>query len=247
MNDRFTLYAIVHGGRLAAEAILLCASIARRDPNRCYDVVLAEPAPGPHWPETQALDDESREVLNALGADIRRFDPQHFGARYPYGNKIEGLSVLDAGRPFLFLDTDTLVLAPLGNVPFDFARPTASLRRQNTWPKISEDGPDLATIWGSLYDRFGLDFASSLAEDYPADDWRRYLYFNAGAWFYRDPEAFRALYLDYALSIRHDPPDALGVPRPEGVDRGQVEDPITPSRGVAQVAVRGLEHGCLPV
>ena len=90
----------------------------------------------------------------------------------PYGNKIEALSVLPAGEPFLFVDTDTLIVGDLATVPFDFDRPTASMKREGTWPSQELYGPGYNEIWGSLYEKFGLDFESSLDTSYPDEFWR---------------------------------------------------------------------------
>ena len=108
-----------------------------------------------------------------------------------------------------FFDSDTLVLDELTRVPFDFDRPTASLRREGTWPEIELYGPGYTRIWKSLYDRFGLDFESSLDLRQPDEYWRRYLYFNAGFFFYKCPRRFGQRFLDYALTIRDDPPKEL--------------------------------------
>ena len=43
----------------------------------------------------------------------------------------------------------------------------------------------------------------------PDEYWKRYLYFNAGFFFYRCPRAFGQRFLDYALTIRDDPPPEL--------------------------------------
>ena len=143
-----------------------------------------------------------------------RFDPaatlheqsRHFGAQYAYGNKIEALLSLPEGEPFVFFDTDTLITGDLRGVPFDFDRPTASLRREGTWPKIELYGPGYTEIWKSLYDRFGLDFESSLDPDQPDEYWQRYLYFNAGFFFYSCPHEFGQRFLEFALKIRDTPP-----------------------------------------
>ncbi len=203
MSQDFTLFAVVQNGRLAYEALLLAASLARSNPD--LTLTLAEPQPGPLWEDDPRIDADIRAMLLELGAKIVPFESKVFGASYPHGNKIEALSVLPKGKPFLFLDTDTLVLGDLAGVPFDFDRPTASLRREGTWPK----GENIGAVWRSLYDRFGLDFESSLDLSYPGDDWRRYLYFNAGFFFGRDPVAFGALFLEMAKSVRDDPPKAL--------------------------------------
>lgn len=210
-RQSFTLAAVVQGGRLAAEAVLLAASLRRSDPGFAGRLVLMEPQPGPLWPEDPRLPEGPvRALLCDLGAEFVPFHSRHFGAAYPYGNKIEGLAALPPG-PFLFLDTDTLVTGPLSAVPFDFARPAASMRREGTWPQIELYGPGYAQIWGALYRRFGLDFASSQDRTQPDEYWRRYLYFNAGWFFGADPQEFGARFRDMAVTIRDDPPPELAL------------------------------------
>jgi hypothetical protein len=133
------------------------------------------------------------------------FENKVFGSAYPNGNKIEALLALPGDIPFLFLDTDTLVIGDLTCVPFDFARPTASMRREGPWPK----GPNLEAIWRSLYDRFNLPFDTSLDTTHPKEDWQRYLYFNAGFFFGANPHAFGRHYLQIARDIRDETPKAL--------------------------------------
>jgi len=209
MAGPLNVLAVVQAGRLQYEAVLLAASLAEacRGSVRLW---LAEPQPGPLWPgDPRVRDAETRALLTDLGATFLPFESRHFGAAYAYGNKIEALAALPEGEPFLFLDTDTLVLADLAEVPFDFDRPSASLRCEGTWPVIRLYGPDYAQIWGALFARFGLDFASSQDLRWPASHWRRYLYFNAGFFHYRCPRVFGARFLETALSIRDDPPAEL--------------------------------------
>ena len=203
------ILAVGQAGRLQFEAVLLAASLSRSNPEGLR-LFIAEPQPGPLWPDDPRIaDTETRALLERLGAHFLPFESRHFGAAYPHGNKIEALFALPEGEPFLFLDTDTLVLRPLSQVPFDFDRPTASLRREGTWPVIELYGPGYTAIWKSLYARFGLDFQSSLDRSQPDEYWRRYLYFNAGFFFFRCPHQFGQRFLDYALTIRDDPPPEL--------------------------------------
>ena len=83
------------------------------------------------------------------------------------------------------------------------------MRREGTWPVIELYGPGYAATWKSLYDRFGLDFASSLDLGQPDEYWERYLYFNAGWFFHRCPHEFGQRFVDYALAIRDDAPEEL--------------------------------------
>lgn len=204
-GQRFNLAAVVQAGRLTYEAVLLVASLRACDPGFAGRVLLLEPRPGPLWPDDPRVGDaRARALLEGMGAEFVPFDSRHFGAAYPYGNKIEGLAALP-DAPFVFLDTDTLVTGALSAVPFDFARPAASMKREATWPVIELYGPGYGAIWRALFDRFGLDFAASLDLSQPDEYWQRYLYFNAGWFFHASPRAFGARFTEYAVSVRDNP------------------------------------------
>lgn len=207
----YNILIVAQGGRLEREALLFAGSLLQADPDRLSRLFIAEPQPGPLWPEDPRISAPVRGLLTEMGATVLPLTSHHFGASYPYGNKIEALAALPPNEPFVFFDTDTLILSPLDQVPFDFDRPTASLRREGTWPVIELYGPGYSQIWKALYDRFGLDFDSSLDLTEPDEFWRRYLYFNAGWFFYRDPAAFGRRFLDYALSIATDRPPELAL------------------------------------
>lgn len=197
-------------GRLAYEALLFALSLRRNTKDSRFKLFVAEPRPGPKWTTDPGIRPEPlREMLQSHGATILPFESKHFGSDYPYGNKIEALFALPKGEPFLFFDTDTLVTGDLGDVPFDFSKPSASLRVEGTWPQLELYGPGYSEIWKSLYDRFGLDFESSLDLTQPDEYWRRYLYFNAGYFYYSCPHVFGQRFLDMALSIWIDTPPEL--------------------------------------
>ncbi|MBU2963266.1 hypothetical protein KO516_21045 [Citreicella sp. C3M06] len=208
MSGQFNVMIVGQAGRLQYEGVLFAVSLARSSPG--VKLFVAEPQPNALWERDPRIRDaEIRAIIEDHGATILPFETRHFGQSYPYGNKIEALAALPEGEPFVFFDTDTLVLDDLSRVPFDFDRPTASLRRENTWPKIELYGPGYTATWKALYDRFGLDFDRSLDLSWPDEHWRRYLYFNAGFFFHSCPRRFGQRFLDYALTIRDDPPEAL--------------------------------------
>ncbi|MDK3018438.1 hypothetical protein [Pseudodonghicola flavimaris] len=206
----FNILIVGQSGRLQYEAVLFAAALRAMSPGFAGRLFVAVPQPGPLWSGDPAIRNAPvLQALDDLGAEILPFECRAFGESYPQGNKIEALAALPAGEPFVFFDTDTLITGELADVPFDFDRPAASLRREGTWPEPTLYGPGYGGIWKSLYDRFGLDFDSSLDLNQPDEYWERYLYFNAGWFYYRCPRLFGERFREYALSIRDDPPVEL--------------------------------------
>ncbi|MBO6603047.1 hypothetical protein [Rhodophyticola porphyridii] len=209
-DQPFNVIVVAQAGRLQYEAALFAASLRQYSPGFSGRLFVAEPQPGALWPRDPRINDEAvRQLFTRLDVEILPFESRHFGDSYPYGNKIEALAAMPGGQPFVFFDTDTLITGDLSDVPFDFARPSASLRREGTWPQIELYGPGYTQIWRALYEKFGLDFESSLDLTEPDEYWRRYLYFNAGFFFYECPHKFGDRFLEYALAIRDDPPGEL--------------------------------------
>ncbi|MEL6682430.1 MAG: hypothetical protein AAFQ09_07270 [Pseudomonadota bacterium] len=198
-------------GRLQYEALIFTASLRAMAPGFDGSLFVAEPQPGPLWRNDPRMSENVKDMLRNLGAQITPFASVHFGDSYPYGNKIEGLQTLPPREPFVFFDTDTLITADISDIPFDFSRPAASMVRGPTWPVEELYWPGYTAIWKSLYDRFDLDFATSLNLSQPDEYWERYLYFNAGWFFGADPAEFGQRFLTYATQIRDNPPAELVI------------------------------------
>ncbi|WP_282078712.1 hypothetical protein [Epibacterium ulvae] len=206
----FNILIVAQAGRLQYEALLFAASLRQYSPKFQGRLIVAVPQMGPLWTEDPSLkDDEVIEALSRLGAEIVPFENKVFGERYKHGNKIEALKVLPPEAPFIFFDSDTLITNEICDVPFDFTRPSASLRREGTWPKPTLYGPGHTKIWQSLYTRFGLDFESSLDPKQPEGYWKRYLYFNAGFFYGSCPRTFGTRFLQYAETLKRDLPREL--------------------------------------
>lgn len=207
----FNIMIVGQAGRLQYEALLFIASLRAKAPGFAGRVIVAEPQPGPRWDHDPRMTPDIKAALAAMDAEVQPFTNTHFGQSYPHGNKIEGLATLPADEPFVFFDSDTLITGDIGNLAFDFDRPSASMNRTATWPVEELYWPGYATIWKSLYDKFGLDFASSLDLSEPDEYWKRYLYFNAGWFFGADPGAFGQRFTDYAVAIRDNAPPELVI------------------------------------
>ncbi|SEN00321.1 hypothetical protein SAMN05216227_10069 [Pseudorhodobacter antarcticus] len=205
----FNIVAVAQNGRLAYEAVLLAASLRASNPDFAGRLFIAVPQAGPLWVQDPTVQDMGILALLAeFGAEILPFESKCFGEAYPYGNKIECLAALP-DEPFLFVDTDTVFTGSLDSVGFDFDRPSASMKREGTWPILELYGPGYGEIWGSLYAQFGLDFASSLDMREPDEYWKRYLYFNAGWFFHKSPAAFGQRFAEIAVAIRDAAPREL--------------------------------------
>ncbi|MEO9865538.1 MAG: hypothetical protein ABJO29_12310 [Yoonia sp.] len=207
----FNIMIVGQSGRLEYEALLFVASLRAMTPDFAGKIIVVEPQPGDKWDHDPRISDDVRARLIELGAEVRPFESRHFGQSYPYGNKIEGLQAMPAGEPFVFFDTDTLVTGDLMRIPFDFDRPAASMKREGTWPQEELYWDGYTAIWKSLYDKFGLDFESSLDLSQPDEYWQRYMYFNAGWFFGADAKAFGDRFLEYAIAVRDDAPKQLEV------------------------------------
>lgn len=210
LAPEFDILIVGQKGRLGVEAVLFAASLRLNSPAWRGRLIVAEPRPEGAWQGVDTLMTAPvRAALTALGAEILPFAATRFGRDYPYGNKIEALMLLPAGKPFMFFDSDTLITGELAALPLDFACPSASMRRSATWPEPPLYGPGYTAIWKSLYDRFGLDFDSSLDREQPDEHWERYLYFNAGWFLGGDAQEFGRRFLEYATAIRDEPGDEL--------------------------------------
>jgi len=210
MPRPMNVMAVIQGGRLEFEAVIFAASFRATNPDFKGRLIFAEPKPGPLWQsDPKVRHGEVLDLLDDFDAEIIPFDNVYFGEKYPYGNKIEALKILPEGEDFVFFDTDTLHVGPLSEVPFDFEKPSASMRREGTWPKLELYGPSYAQTWKSLYDKFDLDFEASLDLTQPEEYWQRFLYFNAGFFYYKCPKVFGDLFTKYAVETLNNPPAEL--------------------------------------
>lgn len=200
----FDIVIVAQRGRIEHEAALFAASLRANSPGFRGALFVAEPQPGPLWPKDPRMSDAVRAVLDRLDAVHLPFQSPRFGAAYGQENKVAALGALPDERPAVFFDSDTIITGEIGALELGTA-PTASMQRENTWPVDQPYGPEPEEIWAGLYDRFDLDFASTIDRARRSADWQRFLYFNAGLIFAPEP-ARLALELSQIMHAIHDDP-----------------------------------------
>jgi len=106
---------------------------------------------------------------------------------------------------------DPRISAPVRARLEELGAEIASMKRENTWPQEELYWPGYGAVWRSLYDKFGLDFESSLDPSHPDEYWQRYMYFNAGWFLGACPKQFGERFTDWAVTVRDDRPAELVV------------------------------------
>jgi hypothetical protein len=81
-KEIFNVVVVGQNGRLGYEALLFAASLRHQSPNFEGKLLIAEPQPGPKWPNDPRIKPDIREALEGLGAEIVPFQCKHFGADY---------------------------------------------------------------------------------------------------------------------------------------------------------------------
>jgi hypothetical protein len=79
----FNILCIGQGGHLQHEALILAASLRASSPDFAGRLIVAQPQPGPLWPDDPRMDGAVKDYLASLGAEVVPFESHHFGAAYP--------------------------------------------------------------------------------------------------------------------------------------------------------------------
>lgn len=171
---------VCQAGRLAAQALLLGASLRMQRPS----LNLLAAVPGELPPAT-------RQALRVLGiATVPISNP--LAQDYPIGHKLAALAADEPDGPRVFLDSDMLCLAPIEIGPLT-AHPFAAKPAD-----IATFGD--AAMWGRLYHRFGLPqptlrVAATVSGDLMLP------YFNAGMLATNEPRYLSAAWIDACRAI----------------------------------------------
>lgn len=200
---------VAQNGRLKYEAALFALSFAATQKPNGARLHICMPQQSELWNKDISIDDDLwLRMMEQYGVTLHHFDNSFFGEAYPHSNKAYAIGCLPEREPFVFFDTDVIILDDLQTVPFDFDMPSAK-NEDKTWPRQFSEGPTLAEIWGSLYQKFDRSTDTWFRKSAPETEYRHYPYFNAGCLYYRDPKEFSKKYLSIMEAIWTDPPSEL--------------------------------------
>ncbi len=98
----FDIVLVGQRGRLQYEALLLVASLRAMAPDFSGTVYVAEPQPGPLWPDDPTMSGEIRAALTAQGATILPFEATAFGQTYPMATRSRRYAPCQRADPSCF-------------------------------------------------------------------------------------------------------------------------------------------------
>lgn len=180
---------VAQSGRWAVQSLLFAESYLRSGSAARNPLYIAIPKPGPLWPFDPTPPQRYIDRYRELGAQLISFENRDFGIRSGFTNKIYALFGLPANQPFMLLDSDQLVFSDLGDIDLDFEHPSARLAK-NSWPPARSPVAH-GEVWRAVYELTGVGSGRQGSGRY----------FNAGCFYYVDPQRFGKLMLDACLRL----------------------------------------------
>jgi hypothetical protein len=204
----FNIALVAQSGRIAYQALLAAASVRRFHSKKDVNIHICIPENTSRWKDDPSVQEPHlREAFEKYECTIKMIDNSDWGSSYPYGNKFYAISSLPADEPFLFLDSDNILIRPIAENDIDFARP-ALRPAPRPWPIVSEKTPSYGAIWRSLYEFFDLD-STPYHDKSLNDDVRSYPYYNAAIMYYSRAGDFGPAMLEMGKKLWANQPAAL--------------------------------------
>lgn len=200
---------IAQAGRLGYQALLCVASIRLFHSANQVRVFVCIPNKSDLWRGDPAVSDpDLMQSFARYGCELAYFDNLDFGSRYPHSNKFYSILALPESEPFVFIDSDGILVAPIQPESLNFRRP-AFQPASASWPKPNRGSHSISEIWRGLYDFFGLDASTYLDPKQREDSFQYYPYYWAGAIYYAQAGTFGRTILDMALRLWRERPAVL--------------------------------------
>jgi hypothetical protein len=192
---------VAQAGRIGYQAVLCAASIRAFHSASDVRVAIAVPKNSARWDQDPALTDAGAiEAFRRYDCEMVSFENADFGSAYPHSNKFYAIASLPPDEPFLFLDSDSVLAAPLRERDLDLVRPSFKPAGPN-WPVPGGDGRTIGDIWRSLYGFFGLDPAPYRDAERSDGEHQCYPYYNAGIVYHAEAGPFVRFWLEMTKRI----------------------------------------------
>lgn len=204
-DEPINVAIVAQKGRIAYQAVLSAASIRAHHPREQIRIFICVPKNSALWEQDPAIDDvEMLDAFKRYDCELVSFDNADFGSSYPISNKFYSILSLPPNERFLFLDSDTLLVAPMRPDSFNFSEPGLTDAMPN-WP-VARDGYTIAEIWESLYTLFGLDASAYFDPERGVNEHQCYPYYQGNVMFYERAGAFGREMLEMAKQLWREQP-----------------------------------------
>jgi hypothetical protein len=196
-------------GRIGYQALLCAASIRAFHAAGDVHISICVPNRSPLWQSDPTVGDaDLTHAFKRYDCEIVPFDNVDFGSIYPHSNKFYSILSLPPTEPFLFLDSDTILMRPMCSADFDFCSP--ALRPATVkWPLPGRSQHTIGEIWRSLYEYFDLDPAPYFDAESGDNSPNSYPYYNAGVMYHAQPTFFGQTMLEMAKRLWRERPTAM--------------------------------------
>jgi hypothetical protein len=200
---------VAQGGRIGYQAALCAASIRAFHNAADVSIFICVPKNSNNWKNDPGISDTDLvAAFRHYDCTVIAFENRDFGSTYPHSNKFYSMMSLPSDEPFLFLDSDTVLVKRIGAGDMNLSAPKLNPGGPS-WPKIGPTTGTIGDIWHGLYRYFDLDDSGYVDTSRGSNDRDRYPYYNAGVIYYEKAGLFGKTFLDVALRIWHEKPAAI--------------------------------------
>jgi hypothetical protein len=200
---------VAQAGRIGYQAVLCAASIRAFHGAGDVRTFVCVPQNSPRWDNDPSLaDPELLRLFKRYDCEVVPFDNAGFGSAYPHSNKFYAILSLPPEEPFVFLDSDSMLVAPIAPGALSFESP-ALKPGGPSWPVEGADGRSIGEVWRALYAFFDIDPAPWRDLSRKDDDHQCYPYYNGGIVYHANARGFGELWLELAQRIWRERPAAI--------------------------------------
>ena len=210
---------VAQKGRIGYQALLSAASIREHHPAADVRIHICIPNSSELWVDNPGIEDPALiRAFERYSCELVHFENADFGSNYPHSNKFYSILSLPPQEPFLFLDSDTLLLRPIRPDDFNFAVPGLKAAGPS-WPIVGRSF-SIKDIWESLYAFFGLEALPYRDDSQGADPHQLYPYYQGNVMYYARAGVFGETMLEMAKQLwQHQPEPVRDQPLKPWLDQ----------------------------